>query len=450
MKWRFALMFMLVPAIAWGQAASQIFTPPNGVGQPQPVSPSNPLPVNATVTATATTTATAAATPPSVSAGPGNPLIIDLHSALYVQPTFAGTPVDLTHGLPVSIVSGAGSGGTSSTFGAAFPSLGTAFGMSDGTNMLAVRGDNTNGLWVNIKAAVSQAVTNAGTFAVQDAGTEANTLAISTNSASSQASLTVIAGAISSNVMQSNTKQVNGVTTLAGAGASGTGSQRVTAAQDTTTIAGSAPGTAGTPSANVVSVQGVSGGTPLPVSGTVQPGNTPNTTPWLASVSQGGNTQAVKAASTAPVATDPAAVVSISPNSLTPTGTTVPAAANYIGNNVGGNLTGQIGCGSSIVYDASTNGATQLVALSAGQKIYVCGYSILAAGTVNVELDYGTGTACATGNNKMTPAYQLTAQVGIVDGSPIYRGLSTAASNELCLKTSAGVAVQAVVYYTQL
>ena len=50
---------------------------------------------------------------------------------------------------------------------------------------------------------------------------------------------------------------------LVGAGTTGTGSQRVTAAQDTTTIAGSAPGTAGTPSANVVSVQGESSMTPV-------------------------------------------------------------------------------------------------------------------------------------------------------------------------------------------
>ena len=56
---------------------------------------------------------------------------------------------------------------------------------------------------------------------------------------------------------------INGVALLAGAGATGTGSQRVTAAQDTTTIAGSAPGTAGTPSANVVSVQGESSMTPV-------------------------------------------------------------------------------------------------------------------------------------------------------------------------------------------
>jgi hypothetical protein len=81
-----------------------------------------------------------------------------------------------------------------------------------------------------------------------------------------------------------NLKQVNGITTSTGAGVTGTGSQRVGVAQDTTTIAGSAPGTAGTASANVVTVQGIGGGTALPASQsgtwTVQPGNTANTTAW--------------------------------------------------------------------------------------------------------------------------------------------------------------------------
>lgn len=63
-----------------------------------------------------------------------------------------------------------------------------------------------------------------------------------------------------------NNAQVNGVTVLTGAGATGTGAQRVGVAQDTSTIAGSAPGTAGTPSTNVVSVQGVTAGTNIPVS----------------------------------------------------------------------------------------------------------------------------------------------------------------------------------------
>lgn len=55
-----------------------------------------------------------------------------------------------------------GGGGTSSLFGTGFPAAGTAIGISDGTNMLAARGDNTNGLWANIKASIAIPVT--GTF----------------------------------------------------------------------------------------------------------------------------------------------------------------------------------------------------------------------------------------------------------------------------------------------
>jgi hypothetical protein len=72
-------------------------------------------------------------------------------------------------------------------------------------------------------------------------------------------------GALTAN-QSVNLSQVNGVTTLAGAGASGTGAQRVTASQDTTTIAGSAPGTAGSASSNVLTVQGIASMTPVQVS----------------------------------------------------------------------------------------------------------------------------------------------------------------------------------------
>lgn len=81
----------------------------------------------------------------------------------------------------------------------------------------------------------------------------------------------VIAGNLAAN-QSVNVAQVNGVTTLTGAGATGTGSIRDTVAQDTTTIAGSAPGTAGTASANVVTVQGIASMTPLQGVGNVASG----------------------------------------------------------------------------------------------------------------------------------------------------------------------------------
>lgn len=62
--------------------------------------------------------------------------------------TNALSVVNNTTPLPVAIISGAGSGGTASNFGSAVPSAGTAAGFSDGTNMQAPRvfdGDSGGG-----------------------------------------------------------------------------------------------------------------------------------------------------------------------------------------------------------------------------------------------------------------------------------------------------------------
>lgn len=108
-----------------------------------------------------------------------------------------------------------------------------------------------------------------------------------------------------------------------------------------------------------------------------------------------------------------------------------------------------ISCNNSVVYDASTSGATSLISPASGQTVYVCGYSIVSAGTASVKLESGTGALCGTGTVAMTPAYELTAQGGIADGSPFFRGMKSQASAGVCFSSSAAVAVQAIVYYTQ-
>ena len=127
----------------------------------------------------------------------------------------------------------------------------------------------------------------------------------------------------------------------------------------------------------------------------------------------------------------------------------------------GSNWKREIACTNSKIYDASTNGNTELVAISGTTTVYVCGYTIFAAGTVNVSLVAGTGTACAsaasgtpsTGTSGaaagLSPAYQLTAQTGKESRASHGWLYSTGSANALCLKTSAGVAVQAEVWYRQ-
>src|SRR5438105_3999137 len=84
------------------------------------------------------------------------------------------------------------------------------------------------------------------------------------------------------------------------------------------------------------------------------------------------------------------------------------------------------GCNQSAPYDASTNGSTKLVTGVAGKRTYVCGFNLFAAGTVSVQLVYGTGGTCGTGTTAITPAFQFTAQTGDVDHLPVYTGLPPA------------------------
>ena len=124
------------------------------------------------------------------------------------------------------------------------------------------------------------------------------------------------------------------------------------------------------------------------------------------------------------------------------------------GLNSSGALAGYLNCDNTAIYDASTNGATQLVALTSGKTIYVCGYqfSTSSSSAVSVSLVYGTGSNCATGQTKITPAYPLqaassTGPIGLVIMTPGFTGLKTAASNALCINTNAAVSVQAIVWY---
>ena len=74
-----------------------------------------------------------------------------------VAPTVAsgqryGLQIDANGFLKVNIAAGAAAGGTSSTFGAAVPAVGTAIGATDGTNMQLVHVDGSGNLKVNIAA----------------------------------------------------------------------------------------------------------------------------------------------------------------------------------------------------------------------------------------------------------------------------------------------------------
>lgn len=95
----------------------------------------------------------------------------------------------------------------------------------------------------------------------------------------------------------------------------------------------------------------------------------------------------------------------------------------------------------------SASGNTELVALTAGQTIYICDVVLSANGTVTATLIYGTGTACGTGETNMLPQ-DLTAQVGYT-GSFGGR-LKGAAANAVCIDLSGAVAVKGMITYRKM
>ena len=262
-----------------------------------------------------------------------------------------------------------GSGGTASNFGSAFPTVGTAIGAKDstGTNMASLNLDASGNLKVAVTgagsggtSAVDESSFTAGTSAFTPSGgfyqTTATANALTTGQVGLWQMTAQRAGFV--NLRNSSGTELGGTATplrdapdgtiwaLTGTSAnvnvtntvavSGTFWQTTQPVSGTVTSnQGGAPWTVkpdGTgwamtsTSANVnvtnasLAVTGTFWQATQPVSGTVTANQ--GTSPWLSRINDGTNSAAIKAASTAAVATDPALVVAVSPNnSVAVTGT---------------------------------------------------------------------------------------------------------------------------------
>lgn len=130
-------------------------------------------------------------------------------------------------------------------------------------------------------------------------------------------------------------------------------------------------------------------------------------------------------------------------------GSTFPPNGVGLGANSAGNMVGIVQGDTTTPINISTGVTTQLVALSAGKKIYVSHWDVIAAGTGNITLEYGTGSNCGSGTTVLTGAYNLTAQTGISSGTGIGPVLVVPSGNALCALTSASVQMSGSVTYTQ-
>ena len=85
-----------------------------------------------------------------------------------------------------------------------------------------------------------------------------------------------------------------------------------------------------------------------------------------------------------------------------------------------------------LTFSAAT-ALTQQIALSAGKAIYICGLTFVTGATSTLQLEYGTGTNCATGTVALSGVYIASSTVTLPANASI---MTTPAGQALCAVTT--------------
>jgi hypothetical protein len=104
---------------------------------------------------------------------------------------------------------------------------------------------------------------------------------------------------------------------------------------------------------------------------------------------------------------------------------------------------------STAAISTSSSGNVEIVALNGSDLIYVCGYSVVAGAATGVQLIYGTGTACATGETDLTGVWSFAANGGITQGNAGVPQFVVPAGNAFCVENSGANAIAGHVTYVR-
>ncbi len=117
----------------------------------------------------------------------------------------------------------------------------------------------------------------------------------------------------------------------------------------------------------------------------------------------------------------------------------------------------EVRCDSSVIINQASATTTQLVALSAGKKVYVCSATVNQIGATTAptfKFVYGTGTNCGTGTADLTGVISGANVAGTITnpqfgGNGLGQVFSTPASQALCITTTTTQAQKGLLSYTQ-
>ena len=413
---------------------------------------------------------------------------------------------DSSGNLKVNVIAGGGTGGTSSSFGAAFPGTGTAAGFKDGGGLMQPAiVDGSGNLDVNCVVGCS-----GGTF-------NNNSDAVATSATNGQAAAWLYGfnGTTFDRLRVDGSKnlQVNVQSSVLPTGAA------------TATGLSTINTTLGSPFQAGGSIGNTSFGATQSGTWTVQPGNTANTTPWLATINQGGNSATVSAGGALKVdasgATQPVSgtvtanqggapwtvkgvgtagtadsgvltvqgIASMTKLLVTPDANSAVNVAQFGGNNVvtgtgtGGNgiprvtvssdsaiantgfaaqVTNSTGAGQAVigcdshVFKHITSATDTLAVQGVTAKVVrICGaiarFSGSAAQTVYLENTASTNANCSSTLTQITGAWvgNATAPSGAGFNGSFWNGLANTSGNGLCVNSSGTGGVDIDIWYEQ-
>jgi hypothetical protein len=105
-------------------------------------------------------------------------------------------------------------------------------------------------------------------------------------------------------------------------------------------------------------------------------------------------------------------------------------------------------CAAAVTVSPSIATDTQIVALSAGKNIFICGIEASSSGTNDFYLESATAASCGGTLTQIGTEY-YTAADWLKTAGPYLPGLSTGTGNALCVHTTAAEALSLTVWYAQ-
>lgn len=116
----------------------------------------------------------------------------------------------------------------------------------------------------------------------------------------------------------------------------------------------------------------------------------------------------------------------------------------------------EVNCTNSVVINSTSAATTQLVALSAGTQVHVCGFLVNQVGAATAptfKFVQGTGTNCGTGTADLTGVITGAATAGVPATVAFGNGqgaiLRTAVGGALCITTTTTEPQRGVLLYAQ-